>query len=133
MATAIRAPPDPDPIGVDLLPRLRVRDGVLDVADLDRGQDLEAVLAGPVVGLAEAAVVEDEAVHGQGRGEVLCECVQVHLLEGGEAVAHDQTWRGLWGGDGFGLDEPPPQRHVVACLEGDIFIRHVGFGSRRLP
>ena len=85
VAAGVAAAPDADPAGVGLGQGDRVGDGVPVVADLRPGVDLQT---GRPVAVAEVPVVEDQRVQSV-RGEHLGELVQVHLLDRGEAVGHD--------------------------------------------
>ena len=113
MGAAVAGPPHPDAVGVDLGAGLGPGDRVAVVAHLGPGVDLLARLA---VAGPEVAVVEHQRPQPAG-GEHLGEAVQVHLLDGGEAVGHDD------GGDRVagpvGHIEPASQGHAFG-VELDI-------------
>jgi len=85
VATAVAGTPHPDAARVDLRAGLRPGDRVAIVACLGPWIDLLAWL--PVAG-TEVAVVEHKCPKPCG-GERLRISVEVHLLDGGKAVGHD--------------------------------------------
>ena len=112
--------PDPDAVGIDLGQRAGVADRVAVVAHLLPGVDLQPGLA---VARAEVAVVEDDRPQAGG-GEHLREPVEVHLLDGGEAVGHhdrrDRPRRSV------GDVVPAPQSHALG-IELDVASHVVSF------
>src|ERR1035438_5900960 len=120
MATGVAAAPDPDPAGIDFRQGAGVRDGVPVVPDLGPRVDLLAglALAGP-----EAAVVEHQRIQ-PGRGEHLGEAVQVHLLDRGETVRHDDGGPGA-ARPALSRVEPATQRDALS-VELDIAPRNCG-------
>lgn len=86
MAATVTAPPNANPLPVDLLARLRVRDRIADVVALLVGQDLVPRLTRLDIGIAKPAVVVDETGHRQLRDEVLCKRVEVHLFQRRESM-----------------------------------------------
>jgi hypothetical protein len=113
MGAAVTGAPHADAVGGELRARLGVGDRVAVVADLLPGVDLLARLA---VAGAEIAVVEHQRPQPPG-GERLGEVVQVHFLDRGEAVGHDD------GGDRaaglIGEVQPAPQGHTFG-VELDV-------------
>ena len=117
VAARVAAPPDPDPGGVHLGQGGGVGNGVPVVADLRPRVDL---LPGLAVAGTEVAVVEHEHVQ-PGGGEHLGETVQVHLLDRGEAVRHDDGRSGAAGA--AGRVEPAAQGDAL-CIELDVTPSH---------
>ena len=108
MAAAVTSPPDADALCVSFLQRLGVGDGVAVVSHLPPGVDL---LTRRAVTGAEVAVVEyhrGEARRREGTGEA----IEIHLLNGGEAVRHD---------DGRHLSLAPV-RYKVPAAQGDAIL-----------
>lgn len=94
MSATVGTAPDADFVGIDVFTRLCIRDGILNIACLDRRNDFMAMLAGTVIGVAVSSIVECQTVYGQFGREVLCKGIEIHLLERGEAVRQNQAWRG---------------------------------------
>src|SRR6266498_1820888 len=117
MATAVAGPPHPDAVRVDLWACLRPGDRVAVVADLRPRINLLAWLA---VACTEIAVVEYQGPEPAG-GERLREAVEVHLLDRGEAVGHDDG--GDRAGGRVGQVQPAPQRHALG-VELDVLAHH---------
>jgi hypothetical protein len=92
VAATVRTSPDADLVQIHIGPTLSISNSILDIADLDTGNDLVARRAGRRITGAEATVVEDEAADGELAGEVLGKGIQVHFFEGRPAVGHDETW-----------------------------------------
>ncbi len=103
MATGVAAAPDPDPLPVHRRHGADIGDGVPVVADLSPGIDL---LTGLTITGAEAAIVEHQHIQ-PGRGKHLGEAVEVHLLDRGKAVRHDDG--GARRCAPLSLVEPAPQ------------------------
>jgi hypothetical protein len=123
VAAAVAGSPYPDAVGLDLREGLRVGDRVAVVADLRPRVDLLARLA---VAGAEVAVVEHQRPKATG-GERLTEAVEIHLLDGGEAVRHHD--RGDRPGGPVGQVQPATQGHALG-VELDVLSHRDLLGQR---
>jgi hypothetical protein len=90
MSPGIATPPDTDSLRINLFPRPRIRDGILEIRALQSRDDFLSRLAQGGVTGAEAAVVVDEDGKGGDRGkELFGEIVEGHLFHSREAMYHD--------------------------------------------
>jgi hypothetical protein len=90
MSPGITAPPDTNPLRINLVPRPGIGDRVLEIRALQSRDDFLSWLAPGGVTGAEATVVVDEDGKGGERGEELFgKIVEGHFFHGGEAMYHD--------------------------------------------